>query len=36
MKCGHCGFEHDCDIKAAINIAASFRKAYRLPERGSK
>ncbi|MEP0781080.1 transposase [Microcoleus sp. ZQ-A2] len=22
FKCGHCGFEHDADVNAALNIAA--------------
>jgi IS605 OrfB family transposase len=31
FKCGHCGFEHDADINAALNIAA-LGKSVSLPE----
>lgn len=30
FKCGHCGFEHDADINAALNIAA-LGKSVSLP-----
>ena len=31
FKCGHCGFEHDADVNAALNIAA-LGKSVSLPE----
>ncbi|GAC1492720.1 MAG: RNA-guided endonuclease TnpB family protein [Chamaesiphon sp.] len=31
FKCGHCGFEHDADLNAALNIAA-LGKSVSLPE----
>lgn len=32
FKCGHCGFEHDADINAALNIAALGATLVSSPE----